>query len=153
MYIRLGCFPLKIKDFADEKGLTKQAVYKAIQRSGFSTKQLTDRHGNITGKGFAVLKNLFPEVTEPAETPEKAPPQPEEAKRDLQPELDRLLRKVDELEERCKEWEKRYFEAVDHAKQESEQMRVLLSQEQQLRLAAENRHFFRRLFAGKKAAQ
>ena len=144
---------MKIKDFSDEKGLTKQAVYKAIQRAGFSTKQLTDRHGNITGKGFAVLKNLFPEVSEPAETPVEAPPQPSEPQKDLQPEVDRLLRKVDELEDRCKEWEKRYFEAVDHAKQESEQMRVLLSQEQQLRLAAENKHFFRRLFAGKKAAQ
>ena len=144
---------MKIKDFADEKGLTKQAVYKAIQRAGFSTKQLTDRHGNITGKGFAVLRNLFPDVAEAAESPEEAAPQPPEVKVDLQPEVDRLLRKVEELEERCKEWEKRYFEAADHAKQESEQMRVLLSQEQQLRLAAENRHFFRRLFAGKKAAQ
>ena len=144
---------MKIKDFADEKGLTRQAVYKAIQRAGFSTKQLTDRHGNISPKGFSILRNLFPDMTAPEESPEEEPQQVPETKPDLQPEVDRLLRKVEELESRCMEWEKRYFDAVDHAKKESEQMRVLLSQEQQLRLAAENKHFFRRLFAGKKAAE
>ena len=152
---------MRIKDFSEEKGLTKQAVYKAIQRAGFSTKQLTDRHGNITPKGFAVLKNLFPDVPETADAAEDIPAQPEpqpqprlqEEVDRLQEEADRLRTKVSELESRCLEWEKRYFEAVDSAKKESEQMRVLLSQEQQLRLAAENRGFFRRLFAGKKTDQ
>ena len=146
---------MKIKDFSDEKGLTKQAVYKAIQRAGFSTKQLTDRHGNITVKGTAILRNLFPDVTvaEPAKETETIPQTPEKPIPDLQPEVDRLSRKVEELEKRCSEWEKRYFEAVEHARTETEQMRVLLSQEQQLRLAAENRHVLRRLFSGKKAAQ
>ena len=36
---------MKIKDFAAEKQLSKQAIYKAIQRAGFSAKQLTDRNG------------------------------------------------------------------------------------------------------------
>ena len=149
---------MRIKDFADEKGLTKQAVYKAIQRAGFSTKQLTDRQGNITPKGFAVLRNLFPDVPgQPAEESDEAPEQAAPRQSPLQPELDRLQQIVSELENRCAEWEKRcmewerrYFDAVDSAKKEAEQMRVLLSQEQQLRLAAENKGFFRRLFAGKK---
>ncbi len=148
-----GVNSLRIKDFADEKGLTKQAVYKAIQRAGFSTRQLTDRHGNITGKGYAVLRNLFPDDPETQDTPEEAAPQPQETVPEPEPELVLLRRRVEELENRCAEWEKRYFEAMDHSKKESEQMRVLLSQEQQLRLAAENKHFFRRLFAGKKAAE
>ena len=144
---------MKIKDFADEKGLTKQAVYKAIQRAGFSTKQLTDRQGNITPKGFAVLRNLFPDVpAEAADEPAEEAPRPDTHREDhLQAEVDRLQQRVSTLEEKCAEWEKRYFDAVDSAKKEAEQMRVLLSQEQQLRLAAENKGFFRRLFAGKKA--
>ncbi len=150
---------MKIKDFADGKGLTKQAVYKAIQRAGFSTRQLTDRHGNITAKGLAVLQNLFPDQPEQDQEADKPgteselSPKQQDPIPDLRPEVERLTRKVEELESRCAEWERRYFDAVDHAKTESEQMRVLLSQEQQLRLAAENKHFFRRLFAGKKAAE
>ena len=56
---------MKIKDFSEEKGLTKQAVYKAISRAGFSAKQITDRNGNITGKGFSVLRSLFPDPEQP----------------------------------------------------------------------------------------
>lgn len=143
---------MKIKDFSEEKGLTKQAVYKAISRAGFSAKQITDRNGNITGKGFSVLRSLFPDPEQPetgnhgsstaGADPEQQP--------GTAAELDRLRQQIAELEERCKQWEKRYFDALETAKQEGQQLRVLLSQEQQLRLAAENKGFFRRLFAGKK---
>lgn len=142
---------MKIKDFSAEKGLTKQAIYKAIQRAGFSTKQLTDRSGNITSKGFSVLRSLFPDPDEQqtGNQGNTAGADPEQ-----QPgtaaELEQLRQRIAELEERCSQWEKRYFEAVETAKQEGQQLRVLLSQEQQLRLAAENKGFFKRLFAGRK---
>ena len=141
---------LKIKDFSAEKGLTKQAVYKAISRAGFSAKQITDRNGNITGKGFSVLRSLFPDPEQPetgnqGKTAGADPEQPETTA-----ELERLRQRIAELEESCRTWEKRYFDALETAKQEGQQLRVLLSQEQQLRLAAENKGFFRRLFAGKK---
>lgn len=132
---------MKIKDFSEEKGLTKQAVYKAIQRAGFSTKQITDRNGNISAKGFTILSNLFPDSEQKHEQKHDT---------DKSAEVEQLQKRIEELELRCKEWEKRYFEATEAAKQEGQQLRILLSQEQQLRLAAENKGFFKRLFAGRK---
>ena len=158
---------MKIKDFSEEKGLTKQAVYKAISRAGFSAKQITDRNGNITGKGFSVLRSLFPDPD--PETDNQVEQGSSSGDRQQQPgtaaeidrlkkqtehqaaELERLQDRIRELEESCKQWEKRYFDSVEAAKQEGQQLRVLLSQEQQLRLAAERKGLFRRLFAGKKA--
>ncbi len=143
---------MKIKDFAEEKGLTKQAIYKAIGRAGLSTKQITDKAGNITGRGFTILRNIFPdpepETGENGRTAGADPNQPGTAA-----ELEQLRQRIAELEESCRTWERRYFEALETAKQEGQQLRVLLSQEQQLRLAAENRGFFRRLFSGKKETQ
>ena len=127
---------LKIRGFADGKGLTPQAVYKAINRAGFSSKQITDKGGNITNKGFRILSKLFPS--------DGQQPEPQEL-----PEVETLRKQIEDLESRCKEWEKRYFDAVNAHKAETEQLRILISQEQQLRLAAERKGLFRRLFAGK----
>lgn len=142
---------MKIKEFSEGKGLTKQAVYKAISRAGFSAKQITDRNGNITSKGFSILRSLFPESESAAdpETISGAGQQPAEQTA----ELEKLRERVRELEESCRTWEQRYFDAIESAKKESEQLRVLISQEQQLRLAAERKGLFRRLFAGKQTEQ
>lgn len=142
---------MKIKEFSEEKGLTKQAVYKAISRAGFSAKQITDRSGNITGKGFSILRSLFPESEQPEIGSQSSnagtdPEQPSGTKS----EIEQLRQRIAELEESCKKWEQRYFDALETAKQEGQQLRILLSQEQQLRLAAERKGFFRRLFAGRK---
>lgn len=144
LYTAKGGKALKIKDFSEEKGLTKQAVYKAIQRAGFSTKQITDQRGNISAKGFTILHNLFPDPEQKHDAEEK------KHDADKSAEVEQLQKRIEELELRCKEWEKRYFEATEAAKQEGQQLRILLSQEQQLRLAAENKGFFKRLFAGRK---
>ena len=123
---------MKIKDFSEEIGLTKQAVYKAINRAGFSAKQITDRNGNITGKGFSVLRSLFPDTEKPetgnqgstaGDDPEQQP--------GTAAEIEQLRQRIAELEENCKTWEKRYFDALENAKQEGQQLRVLLSQEQE----------------------
>lgn len=142
---------MKIKEFSEGKGLTKQAVYKAISRAGFSAKQITDRNGNITSKGFSILRSLFPESESAAdpETISGAGQQPAEQTA----EIEKLKQRIAELEESCRTWEQRYFDSVDAAKKESEQLRVLISQEQQLRLAAERKGLFRRLFAGKQTEQ
>lgn len=130
---------MKIKDFAVEKGLTPQAIYKAANRAGFSAKQLTDSKGNLTRKGSQILNKLFPPngQRQPAEDPQELP------------DVEVLKERIKELESRCKEWEKRYFDEVSSHKAETEQLRILISQEQQLRLAAEKKGLFRRLFAGR----
>ncbi len=139
---------MKIKDFAEGKQLTKQAIYKALNRAGFSAKTLTDRSGNLTKKGITVLNRLFPSAGD--QVNQDQPDQPEPADQD-ESIVDDLRNQVKELKERCEQWETRYFEYVNQAKQENEQLRILLQREQELRLYAEsNKGFFKRLFAGKK---
>ena len=136
---------MKIKDFADKKELTRQAVYKALNRSGYSAKKLTDRSGNLTKNGLAVLNRLFPSAGDQVN---QEPPEPVE--QDQSSIVDELRNQVDELKRKCSEWESRYFEAVNQAKTETEQLRILLQREQELRLYAERKGFFKRLFSGKK---
>ena len=143
---------MKIKDFSEEKGLSTQAIYKAISRAGFSAKQITDRKGNITGKGFSILRTLFPE-TESAADPVSGSGDEQQQPDDKTAEVEQLRQRVAELEAICKQWEQRYFDAVESAKQEGQQLRILLSQEQQLRLQAEKQGFFKRLFSGKKTEE
>lgn len=141
---------MKIKDFSEEKRLSRQAVYKAINKAGFSARSLTDRNGNITKKGFSVLNRLFPPDPSPV-PPDPDPDEPEQAEQ-VNPDQQRiseLLNRIDELERKCREWESRYFEQVNQTKAETEQFRILLAKEQELRMLAENKGFFRRLFSGK----
>ena len=136
---------MKIKDFADKKGLTRQAIYKALNRSGYSAKKLTDRSGNLTKNGLTVLNRLFPSAGDQVN---QEPPAPVE--QDQSSIIDELRNQVEELKRKCSEWESRYFEAVNQANTETEQLRVLLQREQELRLYAERKGIFKRLFAGKK---
>lgn len=138
---------MKIKDFAERKQLTKQAIYKALNRAGYSAKTLTDRSGNLTKKGLTVLNRLFPSGND--QSNQDQPDQPDQLDQDESIVSD-LRNQVNELKERCEQWETRYFEYVNQAKQENEQLRILLQREQELRLYAENKGFFKRLFAGKK---
>lgn len=138
---------MKIKDFAEGKQVTPQAIYKALKRSGFSARSLTDRSGNLTRKGMTVLNRLFPSAGDQVE-----PEQPEQINQADQVEsiIAELRNQVSELTERCKEWETRYFETVNQANKEQEQLRILLQREQELRLYAERKGFFKRLFSGRK---
>ena len=144
---------MNIKDFAEKKGITKQAVYKAINRSGMSAKLLTDKRGNLTKKGVNLLAKLFPDNPE---LTGKAFADAELLEDDQQPdqtgsnEADQLRQTIKELEERCQEWEKRYFALIDSQNEETRQLRELIAREQQLRLAAEHKGLFKRLFSGKK---
>ena len=136
---------MKIKEFAEEKQLSRQAVYKALNRSGYSAKDLTDRSGNLTKNGLTVLNRLFPSAGDQVN---QEPPEPVE--QDQSSIIDELRNQVDELKRKCSEWETRYFEAVNQANTETEQLRILLQREQELRLYAERKGIFKRLFAGKK---
>ena len=143
---------MNIKEFSEKKGITKQAVYKAINRSGLSAKQLTDRKGNLTKKGVSLLAKLFPDDPELtgkafADAELSDDQQPEQTGSN---EADQLRQRIKELEEKCRDWEIRYFSLIDSQKEETSQLRELIAREQQLRLAAEHKGLFKRLFSGKK---
>ena len=140
---------MKIKEFADQKHLTQGAIYKAIGRAGYSAKQLTDRKGNLTGKGMALLVKLFSDDPEPESEPVKAE-KPEDI---IIAELRDRLR---EAQERAEKWERLYFELQDRATQEREAHReelraahVLAAQAQET-ISKLSMNPIRRLFSGKK---
>ena len=136
---------MKIRDFAAEMGITPQAVYKAINRAGFSARALTNKSGNLTSKGLSELRKLFSEDHDEDQPDQK----PDKSAQD-QAELEMLRLKVDFLEHQVSQWEKRYFDLVESSNEERAQLRILIDQEQKLRAAAEHKGFIRRLFSGKK---
>ena len=54
---------MKIKQFAESRGVTRQAVYSAIKKNGLQTGQLVDSSGNLTDEGIATLDGFFPSET------------------------------------------------------------------------------------------
>ena len=140
---------MKIKDFAAEKGLTPGAIYKAVQRAGHSTKELTDKRGHITAKGAGILQKLFPDEQEP-----RSEPLTEEKAGDST--LDDLRDRLREAQERAEKWEKLYLELQDRAAQEREAHReelraahVLAAQAQET-ISKLSMNPIRRLFSGRK---
>lgn len=51
---------MKIKQFAESRGVTRQAVYNAIKKNGLQTGQLVDSSGNLTDEGLKTLDGFFP---------------------------------------------------------------------------------------------
>ena len=156
---------MTIKQFADELGLTKGAVYKAIRNSSFTLDQITGRSGQITEEGRKILQILFPDQ-EPLSEPLKET-QPEDSAledlRDRLREAERAREKAEESlrieKEQRSLFEKLYNETKDElreqrvsAEKEREQLRILIRTEQGLRIKAE-RSLFQRVkvfFLGEK---
>ena len=146
-----GVETVTIKEFAERKKVSKQAVYKSINRNGISAKQLTDRQGNLTKKGLSILRKLFPDdsnLVDQAVTGDQFT-EPD-SRNTVDQETEQLRQRVTELQTECEEWKQKYFQLVDSSREETQQLRVLIRNEQELRLRAEHKGFIRRLFAGKK---
>ena len=156
---------MTIKQFADELGLTKGAVYKAIRSSSFTVDQITGRSGQITEEGRKILQILFPDQ-EPLSEPLKET-QPDDSVlddlRDRLSEAERAREKAEESlrieKEQRSLFEKLYNETKDElrdqrisAEKEREQYKILIRAEQGLRMKAE-RSLFQRVkvfFLGEK---
>lgn len=152
---------MKIKEFAESQNVSTNGVYKAILREGYSTKELTDKRGNITAAGFKILRRIYPEKVAEDVQPEK-----ESGGEDAE-----LLRKLTEAEKerdilkaenigireqlaaekaQVEKWQQLYIDLQESAKQERERLDLLLSREQENhRLSLMSP--LKRLFAGRKA--
>lgn len=162
---------MKIKEYADGKGLTKGAVYKAIIRNGHSAGELTDKRGNLTAKGMQILDEIYQEPDqEPLSEPLKetrpddsvledlrdrlseAERARDRAEADLQNEKERRIR----AEEQAEKWERLYLELQDSAAQERDRIREQVRAAQVLTAQAQevsknlSRNPLRRLFSGRK---
>ena len=166
---------MKIKEFAESRKLSNQAIYKALNRAGYSAKQLTDRNGNISQKGIRILNKLFPDDLQQDPEPGAGDQQPGQQEPGAaaagssaggeSKEAEYLRERIKELENQCSEWktkssewETRYFELQQSKEREAQEFRRLLYQyketENQKLIAAagepEKKGFFKRLFHGKK---
>ena len=165
---------MKIKEFAEEIGITQGAIYKAILRAGYSTKKLTDKRGEITSAGMRILRRIYPENA--PETVSDAPEETEadnstfdelrdrlreaESRRDaLDAELKSVRDQLTEARDQAQKWEKLYLEEREQARiiretaaEEKRRADILLSQAQEnYRILAMNP--IKRLFSGRKKAQ
>ena len=102
---------MTIKEYAVSKAVTTGAIYKAVSRSGHSAKELTDRKGQITGKGLSILREIYPDEQEPDQEPLSEP------LKDTQPEDSAL----DDLRERLREAESARDKAEESLRIEKEQ--------------------------------
>ena len=161
---------MTIKEFADKRGLTKGAIYKAIKSSSFRIDQITGRNGRITEEGREILRILFPEPLSEPLTETKAGDSPADDLRTRLSEAERALEKAEdalkvEREQRAL-FEKLYNEAKEELRQQREsaerertifydkisELTRLTSQQQELaRLATMNP--IKRLFSGRKRKQ
>lgn len=148
---------LKIKEYASHQGLTNSAVYNAVRRAGHSTKELTDKKGNITPAGFAILGSIYPEVKEPS--PETVSERPKKSKSnnsaydELKARLSEAEKRAERAEERAEKWESLYLELQKQSAEEREQNRIALSEAHVLVARAQEsaqRRSFLRLFSGRK---
>lgn len=165
---------MKIKEYALQKHLTQSAVYKAVQRAGYTVKELTDRNNDITAAGFAILAAIYPDSERPAQEPSSESPKESNPDNsiidDLKARLSEAEKTIDKTEtllkaesEKSALFEKLYSETKEELRklqESSERERSalhdriseanrLLSQQQELaRLATMNP--IKRLFAGRK---
>ena len=151
---------MKIKEFAESRKVSNQAIYKALNRAGYSAKQITNKYGNISPQGARILKKLFPDDMQLDPEPAAGDPQPEESAGNNSRETEHLRERIKELEQqcgewkaKCNEWEERYFDLQQSKAREAQELRGLLLQEQQLRMSVEKKGFFKRLFPGKQENQ
>lgn len=109
---------MTIKEFSEKQGLSKGTIYKAIRNSSFQLNQITNRAGNITPDGLAILNRLFPESGEPDNQAEQDPGGELERLRD---ELEEKRLECDGLREELKEKERALEKAEDALRNEVKQ--------------------------------
>ena len=58
---------MKVKEFADRHGVSKQFCYQQVKSAGKSISDYTDSRGDLSPDGIALLESLIPDKTENAE--------------------------------------------------------------------------------------
>ena len=160
---------MKIREFAEEIGITQGAIYQSLLRAGYSTKKLTDKRGEITSAGMKILRRLYPEAAPELDQDQEPEAEPEsrrdalmdqlrdaESRRDaLDAELKSVREQLTEAREQAQKWEKLYLEEREQAARERAEMRreidsahLIAAQAQHLKMNP-----IKRLFSGRKEAQ
>ena len=141
---------MKIKEFAESRGITRQAVYNSISKKGKKVSQFTDSSGNLTDEGMKTLEEWFPE----GEVNKRLDKYLENIV-ELQASVDRLSKVVEEQQKTISEQSaviKAQMDTIDRLSAMADRESVNVSQAQQITamLKISREPLLKRLFAGKK---
>ena len=144
---------MKIKQFAAEKGISRQAVYSAISKNGYQTSQLTDSSGNLTDEGKAILEGLFKE-TAGNKGQDKLQSRVKELEMIVQEQKDTIEKQRSTSDEQSGVIAS-LTETIDRLSKMADRESVNVSQAQQITamLKISKEPLLKRLFAGKKDGQ
>ena len=60
---------MTVRQFAESRNVTRQAVYQLAEKSGRKLSEFTDKKGNLSEEGIAFLESLLPEKVDKPEEP------------------------------------------------------------------------------------
>ena len=144
---------MKVKQFAESRGITRQAVYNAVSKNGLKISQLTDSSGNLTPEGLSKVEELFPEDAVNRKIDKYL-----QNMENLQTSVDRLSAVVEQQEKTIAEQSAviaSLTETVDRLAKTADRESVNVSQAQQITamLKISKEPLLKRLFAGKKETE
>jgi predicted ribosome quality control (RQC) complex YloA/Tae2 family protein len=147
---RKGGERVKIKQFAESRGVSRQAVYNAIKKNGLQTGQLVDSSGNLTDEGIATLDKFFP-----AETVNRQADKLQNTVSQQQATIDRLSGIIDSQQkelEKLADVIRSQQETIDRLATMADRESTNVSQAQQITamMKLSREPWLKRLFAGKK---
>lgn len=108
---------MKIKEFAEEKGLAYQSVYKRLKEVGTSIAAITDKKHNLTPEGLQLLNKLYGE--------EQKEDQIKESENSRIGELDKVIQELRNQIEDLKMERDKWAEAARQAQQTAQQAQAL----------------------------
>lgn len=144
---------MKVKEFADRHGVSKQFCYQQIKGAGKSIGDYTDSRGDLSPDGIALLESLIPDKTESTEKTDNPVRKKstydqlleelksqykqqiselKEDKQKLEEEKKELQAKYDEKSNEISELAKGYREQSDKAHQLADQAQRLQAKNQEL---------------------
>lgn len=141
---------MKIKQFAEGKGITRQAVYNAIRKKGLQTDNLLNNDGQLTDEGLKTLEGLFKDTGVNRKSDKLL-----QTVNELQRSVDRLSAVTEQQEKTIAEQSAviaSLTETVDRLSKMADRESVNVSQAQQITamLKISREPFLKRLFSGKK---
>lgn len=141
---------VKIKEFAESQGVSRQAVYNAIRKKGLQADKLTDDNGDLTEEGLATVQGLFS-----GSSVNRKPDKLLQTVNELKASVDKLSELLTAQQKTIDEQAaviKSLTESVDRLSKTADRESINVSQAQQITamLKISREPLLKRLFAGKK---
>lgn len=95
---------MTINEYAKKQGVSRQAVYQKYTKAGMTTRELTDRNGNLTTNGLKKLDSLYSAAPDHKNLEEKPTPAADDQIDDLKEQLIKAQAERDALKDQIEEY-------------------------------------------------